>query len=156
MNRCSVATSSCCVNDVALASSREQPEIVEQLLQKILGREQRIADDRDEGPRLEVLNENPAEHRLARADFAGDDGERLASSQGEGDLFKSRRVRLALKRKRVFGVRLNGDSTSPKDPVRTPGTRRTGRRPSIGKPPWMLELRPYIVMWASEQMLRKF
>ena len=100
MNRCSVATSSCRRERRGPGLvAREQPEIVEQLLEKILGRKQRIADDRDERSRLEVLNENTAQHRLARADFAGDNGERLASSQGEGDLLKSRRVRLALKKK---------------------------------------------------------
>ena len=52
---------------------RDDPEVLQHLLQEIVAFEQRVVDDGDEGVSIEPLQHGAAEERLAAADLAGDD-----------------------------------------------------------------------------------
>jgi hypothetical protein len=56
---------------------RDDAEVLEQLLQEVVASKQRIADDRHERGPLEPLDDGAAEQRLAGADLAGDNDQRL-------------------------------------------------------------------------------
>ena len=53
-------------------------------------------DHREKGPRLETFEHRPAQHRLARANGAGDDNQAFPAAKGGGDLFERVGVRSAV------------------------------------------------------------
>ena len=65
---------------------RDDAEVLEHLLQKVVAFEQRVVDDRHECLPLEPLEHGPAQQRLAGADLAGDDDQRLAPLERVGHL----------------------------------------------------------------------
>jgi hypothetical protein len=65
---------------------RDNAEVLEQLLQKVVAFEQRVVNDREERLPLEPLHNGPAEEGLAGADLAGDDDQRFAPLERVGDL----------------------------------------------------------------------
>ena len=82
---------------------RDDAEVLEQLLQKVVAFEQRVVDEREKRLAPEFLQYCPAQECLAAADLAGDDDQRLAPLKRVGDLGERGRMRRARKQESSVG-----------------------------------------------------
>ena len=75
--------------------ARDHAEVLQDALEQILFRHERVEDQRGERIAIDIFQQGPAQRRLARADVSGDDDEAFAPADGVLEQLEGVRVRRA-------------------------------------------------------------